>query len=89
MFANTNSAQHEQEIFRSVYVRADRLFAIVMGVQAVGLLVLCRLLFGGLRGHGWHGRAGMLERWEQMTPEERERLRTGLRGRCGPWGRRS
>lgn len=44
MFANTNSAQHEQEIFRSVYVRADRLFAIVMGVQAVGLLVLSLVL---------------------------------------------
>jgi hypothetical protein len=28
----------------------------------------------------------MLERWEQMTPEEREKFRQGMRGRCGPFG---
>jgi len=59
-------------------------------VQALGLLVLCRILFGGLRGPGcgpgMHWRRRMYERWEQMTPEEREKLRAGLRGRCGPWG---
>ena len=45
-------------------------------LQAAGLLILSRILFGGLRGHqgrwrhrGWHGR------WESLTPEERERLR--------------
>jgi hypothetical protein len=46
--------------------------------QAVGLLVLCRLLVGGLRGRGWHGqwRERMWrERWERMTPQERARLR--------------
>src|SRR5262245_19832319 len=46
--------------------------------QALGLLVLCRLLFGGLGLHGGPGsRAGMRmrERWERMTPEERERMR--------------
>ena len=46
--------------------------------QALGLLILSRLLFGGLRGRGgWHGhwRQRMWrERWEQMTPEERARL---------------
>jgi len=50
--------------------------------QALGLLVLCRLLFGGFRrGGGWgHGRwrRRMMERWDAMTPEERERLRKGL-----------
>jgi methyl-accepting chemotaxis protein len=40
MFSNANSSQQEQDIFRSVYVRADRLFAIVMAVQATGLLVM-------------------------------------------------
>jgi hypothetical protein len=57
--------------------------------QAVGLLVLARILFGGLRGRGgWHGhwRARMRERWERMTPEEREKFRAGLGWRCG--GRR-
>ncbi len=53
--------------------------------QALGLLVLARLLFGRVRG-GWGGpmrwRHRMRERWNQMTPEERERFREGLRG-CG------
>lgn len=50
--------------------------------QAVGLLVLCRILFGGIGGHGHHHGHGMChgrhsklrERWENMTPEERERI---------------
>jgi hypothetical protein len=54
--------------------------------QAIGLLVLCRILVGGLRGRGMHGmhwRHRMRERWEQMTPEEREKFRAGMHGRCG------
>jgi hypothetical protein len=27
-----------------------------------------------------------MERWEQMTPEEREKIRQGVRGRCGSVG---
>jgi len=54
--------------------------------QAIGLLALCRILFGGLGGHG-SGRSNfrrrMAERREQMTPEERERFRQGMRGACG------
>ena len=53
--------------------------------QALGLLALCRILFGGF-GHGGP-RSGMRhrlsERWGNMSPEERERLRQGMRGRCG------
>jgi hypothetical protein len=26
----------------------------------------------------------MIERWEKMTPEEREKFRQGFRGHCGP-----
>ncbi|HUA61897.1 MAG TPA: hypothetical protein VML19_24285 [Verrucomicrobiae bacterium] len=53
--------------------------------QALGVLVLSRILFGGFhggrgRGH-WRGR--MRARWEQMTPEERERFRQGMFERCG------
>lgn len=52
--------------------------------QAAGLLLLSRLLFGGLLGRGgMHWRRRMAERWEQMSPEERERFRAGMRGRCG------
>ena len=58
--------------------------------QAVGLLALCRILFGGFGRHGSvrsqiHRRVAdrMAERWEHMTPEEKERFRQGIRGRCG------
>ncbi len=54
--------------------------------QALGLLVLCRILFGGLGMHGGprHGmRRRMAERWAAMTPEERERFRQTMRERCG------
>ncbi|HKT71642.1 MAG TPA: hypothetical protein VJQ47_02030 [Steroidobacteraceae bacterium] len=48
--------------------------------QAVGLLVLSRILFGGLRGRGWRGHGpGWRARWERLTPEERERLRDSCR----------
>jgi hypothetical protein len=58
--------------------------------QAYGLLILSKILFGGLRGgggkcsggHNWRNR--MAERWEKMTPEEREKFRQSMRGRwCG------
>ena len=58
--------------------------------QALGILALSRILFGG---SGWHrsGRSHfrrrmqerMDERWDRMTPEERERARQSWRGRCG------
>ena len=55
--------------------------------QALGLLLLSRILFGGLRGRGgWHGhwRQRMWrERWESMTPEERAQLREQFQRRCG------
>jgi hypothetical protein len=52
--------------------------------QAIGLLALCRILFGGFgRGGRFVPRGRMRERWDQMTPEERERFREGMRGRCG------
>jgi len=56
--------------------------------QAMGLLVLSKILLGGFRGRpggGMHWRRRMMERWEQMTPEEREKFRQGMRGRCGPF----
>ncbi len=56
--------------------------------QAAGILILCKILFGGFRGgHGHlHWRRRMFERWEQMTPEEREKFRESMRGCCGPFG---
>jgi len=57
--------------------------------QALGILALCRILFGGF---GFHGtgrstfRRRMEERCKHMTPEERERFRQRMRERfgCGP-----
>lgn len=54
--------------------------------QAVALLILSRILLGGFRGPwggGMHWRHRMKERWEGMTPEEREKFRSGFRGGCG------
>ena len=52
-------------------------------LQALGLLVLSRILFGGFRGHGgWRSRRHWA-RWQAMTPEEREQFQQGMRsGRC-------
>ena len=54
--------------------------------QALGLLALCRILFGGFGlgggGHRRHSRGRMAER-EQMTPEEREKFRQGVHDRSG------
>ena|SRR5579872_6906418 len=53
--------------------------------QALGLLVLSKLLFGGFRpnpGGGPRWRRRMMERWEQMTPEEREKFKQGMRHGC-------
>jgi hypothetical protein len=57
--------------------------------QALGLLLLSRILFFGgpgrfARGGGrerWRRR--FQERWEKMSPEERERLRGEWGSRCG------
>jgi hypothetical protein len=55
--------------------------------QSLGLLVLSKILFGGFRpgmGGGAPWRRRMRERWEQMTPEEREKFKQGMRRSCGP-----
>jgi len=51
-------------------------------VQAMGVLLLSKILFGGLRGPGCHGRWHQ-HRLENMTPEEREKFQAGMRGCCG------
>jgi hypothetical protein len=54
--------------------------------QALGLLALCRILFGGLGIRGGPGsgfRRRMVDRWEQLTPEEREKFRQRYQERWG------
>jgi len=60
--------------------------------QALGLLVLAKILFGGFpfRGRGWGSpwRERMLaKRWDSLTPEEQQRMREEMRGRFGDWPR--
>jgi hypothetical protein len=59
-------------------------------LQALGLLLLCKILGGGFYRHGGGCRGGrrewkqrMTEKWMEMTPEERERFRAGMGGRWG------
>jgi hypothetical protein len=64
--------------------------------QAWGLLALCRILFGGMHIKGGAGDQKAIrhrlvdrmadrvaERWEAMSPEERERFRQRLREKTG------
>ena len=55
--------------------------------QALGILVLSKILFGGFAGrhghhkchdhaHHWHGR------WMHLTPEQKEMMKSEWRGRC-------
>jgi hypothetical protein len=43
--------------------------------RAIGLLVLCRILFGGFRGHGGYRKHMQWQRWQCMTQQEREQFR--------------
>jgi hypothetical protein len=54
--------------------------------QAIGMLALCRILFGGFGRHSSvrsNVRRRMEERFECLTPEERERIRQRMRARWG------
>lgn len=61
--------------------------------QAMGILLLSKILFGGFRG-GWggsrwnkgrHWNSNMQEKWATMTPEEREKFKEQWQKRCGSW----
>jgi hypothetical protein len=55
--------------------------------QAIGLLLLCRILFGNFRRGG--GPPGMMrggawrEKWMQMSDEERQKLKEDWKNKCG------
>ena len=57
-------------------------------LQALGILVLSKILFGGFRG-GFGGHRGrewknkMKEKWETMTSEERDNFKSEWKNRCG------
>jgi hypothetical protein len=62
--------------------------------QALGILVLARILFGGFPGRlggpfgpPWRRRMMLMKRWESLTPEQREQMREEMRRRFGDWPR--
>ena len=59
--------------------------------QTIGLLILSRLLLGGFKGrrhdHG-HCRRHMHEKWENMTPEQREQFREHMHSHRPTWTNR-
>jgi hypothetical protein len=62
--------------------------------QALGIFLLCKILFGfGRGGRGCGGGPGwmrhrMEEKFKHMTPEQKEAFKQKMRDRaCGPWGR--
>ncbi len=62
-------------------------WALLTYPKALGLLALCRILFGGFRGgrHGgppWSGNVGWRARWKGMSEEERSAMRERWRERC-------
>jgi Ca2+/H+ antiporter, TMEM165/GDT1 family len=58
--------------------------------QAMGIFVLAKILFGGFKGGGhkkqeW--RRKMHDKWEQMSPDERQQWKQNMRNWCGQWGK--
>jgi hypothetical protein len=79
-------------LWNNVLARAVNVSTITFA-QALGILVLSKILFGGFRG-GWGGRhyywkQRMSQKWNNMTPEEREKFKQEWQRRCGGWGYRS
>ncbi len=60
--------------------------------QALGILVLSKILFGGFSGahgrhkshhHDHHRHFKMGDKWMQLTPEEREKMKSEYSHHCG------
>ncbi|MES2646947.1 MAG: hypothetical protein V4717_08745 [Bacteroidota bacterium] len=62
--------------------------------QAAGILLLSKILFSGFRGGGPFGRGRhqwsqeMKDKWQNMTPDEKEKMKQEWKQRCSGWGRR-
>lgn len=58
--------------------------------QAMGLLVLSRILFGGFghhnghRPHSFRKARELRQKWAQMSDEEKQKFREEFRNRCEP-----
>ncbi len=63
--------------------------------QAMGILVLSKILFSGFGGFANKKeqfrnrfRQKMLDKWEHMTPEEKQKFKDEWKNRCRGWGGR-
>lgn len=57
--------------------------------QAMGIFILCKILFGFGKGHGggpW-GRRKMVERFKNMTPEERREFKEEMKEKMCGWNK--
>lgn len=57
-------------------------------IQALGILLLSKILFGGFAGRRWGGREHMWkqkmgEKWNNMSPEQRDKFKSEWKNRCG------
>ncbi|MBA3679741.1 MAG: hypothetical protein H0W73_00920 [Bacteroidetes bacterium] len=58
-------------------------------IQAIGLLILCRILFGGFKarggygGNGYRGGPPWRQKMMNMSEEEREKFKNEWKERCG------
>ena len=53
-------------------------------IQALGILLLSKILFGGFGGRGstaWKQK--MKQRWNNMSPDDREKFKAEWKNRCG------
>ena len=55
--------------------------------QALGILVLSKILFGGFHRRHWGSdrRHAWQQKFATMTPEEREKFKSEWRNRCNRW----
>ena len=60
-------------------------FPLISFWQALGLLLLSKILFGGFRGGPrFHAkRDNLRQAWQNMSPEEKEKFRHQWSSRCG------
>ena len=58
--------------------------------QGLGILVLSKILFssfsGGNRPRRSYWKQRMLRKWNNMSPEEKEKFKEEWKNRCGGWG---
>ncbi len=60
--------------------------------QAIGILILSKILFGGFHSNCWCGKGNrwkqnMKDKWDKMNPEEREQFKQHWRNKCRTWGK--